>query len=281
MLPGVPREMRGMLADELRPIVRDRAAAAGGVPTVVRSRTVRTTSIAESALADRLGELARGVDGMSLAYLPGVEGVDLRLTARGLPADGASAALARGADRLRERVGPMVYGDDATDLAAVVLEMCRARALTLAVGESCTGGMLGARLTTIPGSSDVVLGGIIAYANAVKVAHLGVQPRDLELHGAVSEPVVRQMARGARERIGADVGIGITGVAGPGGGSPEKPVGTVWVAVDVRDGVAAANRISSVGDREEVRFRAAQFAMDMLRRLLLDTAVPAPDGSRA
>jgi nicotinamide-nucleotide amidase len=218
---------------------------------------------------------------MSLAYLPGVEGVDLRLTARGLPADEASAALARGADRLRERVGPMVYGDDATDLAAVVLEMCRARALTLAVGESCTGGMLGARLTTIPGSSDVVLGGIIAYANAVKVAHLGVQPRDLELHGAVSEPVVRQMARGARERIGADVGIGITGVAGPGGGSPEKPVGTVWVAVDVRDGVAAANRISSVGDREEVRFRAAQFAMDMLRRLLLDTAVPAPDGSRA
>jgi nicotinamide-nucleotide amidase len=203
MLPGVPREMRGMLADELLPIVRDRAAAAGGVPTVVRSRTVRTTSIAESALADRLGELARGVDGMSLAYLPGVEGVDLRLTARGLPADEASAALARGADRLRERVGPMVYGDDAGDMASVVLELCRRAGHTLAVAESCTGGMIGSRLTAIPGSSDVFLGGTIAYANSVKTGDLGVPAAMLEEHGAVSEPVARRMASGVRARLGA------------------------------------------------------------------------------
>ena len=280
MLPGVPRELRGMLADELLPILRDRAAAAGGSPTVVRSRTVRTTSVAESAIADRMGEMARGIDGMSLAYLPGQEGVDLRLTTRGVSGDDADAALARGAETLRERVGRAAYGEEATDLAAVVLDLCRGRSYTIAVGESCTGGLLGARLTAIPGSSDVVRGGVIAYANDVKVAQLGVDPAVLDAHGAVSEPVAAQMARGARERFGADVGIGITGVAGPGGGSPEKPVGTVWVAVDVRGEEPRVQRAPGIGDRAEIRFRATQFALDVLRRLLLDAPAPAFDGSR-
>jgi nicotinamide-nucleotide amidase len=280
MLPGVPRELRGMLADELLPILRERAAAAGGTPTVVRSRTVRTTSVAESAIADRMGEMARGIDGMSLAYLPGQEGVDLRLTARGLPADAADAALARGVGLLRERMGGAAYGEAGTDLAASLLDLCRARSLTLAVGESCTGGLLGARLTANAGSSDVVLGGVIAYSNEVKVALLGVDPATLAAHGAVSEPVARAMARGARERLGADVGIGITGVAGPGGGTPEKPVGTVWVAVDVRGREPRVQRAPGIGDRAEIRFRATQFALDMLRRILLDTAAPAFDGSR-
>src|SRR5207248_2162849 len=204
----------------------------------------------------RLGELARGVDGMSLAYLPGPDGVDLRLTVRGLDADVANARLASGAERLEERVGRYAYGDDATDLAAVVLDRCREAGLTIALGESCTGGLLGARLTAIPGSSDVVLGGVIAYANDAKVRHLGVDPAALAEHGAVSEPVVRQMARGARERFGASIGIGVTGVAGPGGGTPEKPVGTVWLAVDAAGREPLAHRGAFIGDRTEIRYRA-------------------------
>jgi nicotinamide-nucleotide amidase len=269
MLPGVPREMRGMLTDTLLPILRERAAAAGGAaePAVVRSRTVRTTSVAESMIADRLGALARGVDGLSLAYLPGHEGVDLRLTARGLPAAEADAALARGAARLRELVGAWAYGEDDDELPAVMLDRCRAAGLTLAVAESCTGGLLGARLTAIPGSSDVFLGGVISYANAVKQDLLDVPAEQLKAHGAVSEPVALAMASGARARTGARVGIAITGVAGPGGGSEEKPVGTVWTALDV-DGERRAHRTVFIGDRAEIRFRASQFALELLRRTL-------------
>jgi nicotinamide-nucleotide amidase len=266
MLPGVPREMRGMLADELLPRL---AARVGADPTVVRSAVLRTTSMAESALADRLGPLARGIGSLSLAYLPGQEGVDLRLTSRDARAHEADAALAAGLAALRERVGSSVYAEGAADLAAIVLDGCRARGLTIAVAESCTGGLLGARLTAIPGSSDVVLGGVIAYGNRVKVELLGVSPDDISAHGAVSEPVARQLAAGARARLSADVGIGITGVAGPGGGTAEKPVGTVWIAVDVR-GEAVVHDGRYIGDREEIRFRATQRALDLLRRRLID-----------
>lgn len=272
MLPGVPREMRGMLADELGPIIRGRAvreaaAAGSGEPTVVRAHTLRTTSIAESAIADRLGPVARGVDGVSLAYLPGREGTDLRLVVRDRPAADADAALADAAEQVRGRVGEFVYAEGEADLAAAVLDACRARGLTIAVAESCTGGLLGARVTSVPGSSDVVLGGIIAYSNAVKTAELGVEPATLEAVGAVSEPVARQMASGVRARLAADVGVGITGVAGPGGGTPDKPVGTVHLAVDVAGDVRAAGYVF-LGDREEIRFRASQYALDMLRRAL-------------
>ena len=262
MLPGVPREMRGMFDDALRPLLRARLGAAR---TVVRSRTVRTTGIAESQLPERLGDAARGVDGMSLAYLPGQEGVDLRLTVRGVAPEAADARLGAGAALLRERVGPYAYAEGGTDLAEVVLAACRAHGWRLAVAESCTGGLLGARLTAIAGSSDVLLGGVIAYDNAVKVGALDVDAGLLVADGAVSEAVARAMAAGVRARLGADVGIGITGVAGPGGGSEAKPVGTVWIAVDVRGSVRTyGGRL--IGDRAEVRYRATQAALDLVRR---------------
>lgn len=273
MLPGVPREMRGMLADELLPILRERAMlGAAGEPTVVRSRTLRTTSIAESVIADRLGALARGIDGLSLAYLPGHEGVDLRLTARGRTAADADAALARAIDVLREHVTQWAYAEDATDMAAVVLDRCRAAGLSLAVAESCTGGLLGARLTAVPGSSDVFLGGVIAYHNDVKQHALGVPSQILAEHGAVSEPVAIRMASGVRASLGARIGIAITGVAGPGGGSEEKPVGTVWTAVDL-DGEIRTHRSVFLGDRGEIRFRASQFALELVRRALARSPV--------
>jgi nicotinamide-nucleotide amidase len=196
--------------------------------------------------------------------------VDLRLTSRGRAEAESDAALERGAEALRGVLGALIYGEGTTDLAEVVLRECRARGFRIAVAESCTGGLLGARLTAIPGSSDVMLGGVIAYANAVKESHLGVRAETLAAHGAVSEETAREMASGARERFAADVGVGITGIAGPGGGTPEKPVGTVCLAVDIRGGVRSA-RTTTVGDRLEIRQRSAQAALNLVRRALIET----------
>jgi nicotinamide-nucleotide amidase len=251
-----------MLGDTLIPFLRDRLGTDG---PVIRSLTLRTANIAESALADRLGELARGINGLSLAYLPGSDGVDLRLTSWSLPAREAEAALRAGAAAIRDKVGRFIYGENADDLAALMLAECAARDATIAVAESCTGGMLGERLTAVPGSSRVFLGGTIAYANAVKTRELGVPAEMIDEHGAVSEPVARAMATGVRLRFGSTIGMGITGIAGPDGGTPDKPVGTVWVAVDL-DGEVRAVRAILPGDRGEIRYRAAQLALDRLRR---------------
>jgi len=265
MLPGVPREMRGMLADELFP--RLTARLDGQQRVVVRSRTLRTTGVAESKLAELLGPLADGIDGLSLAYLPGQEGVDLRLTARDLAPDVADAALTEGIAALREIAARYAYAENQTDLASVVLNECDARGLTIAVAESCTGGLLGARLTAISGSSSVVIGGVIAYSNGVKKGLLGVTTGSLERHGAVSEEVASEMATGVRRRLGVDIGVSITGVAGPGGGTPDKPVGLVWMAVDVR-GDVRTHGSRFIGDRAEIRFRATQAALDLVRRMV-------------
>ena len=269
MLPGVPREMRGMLADTVIPLLRDRAGDRAGA-TVVRSRTLRTAGIGESALADLLGDLAAGLPELPLAYLPNLEGVDLRVTARGVPAAAAEAMLDAAAARLLERVGRYVYGTGDDDLAALVLERCRERSLRLAVGESCTGGLLATRLTAIPGSSDVFMGGIVAYDNAVKRDLLGVPEAMLREHGAVSEQVAVAMASGARRALHTDIGIGITGIAGPGGGSAEKPVGTVYIAVD-RGGETRGWKRHFFGDREEIRRRSAQTALDFVKRAVEGT----------
>jgi nicotinamide-nucleotide amidase len=264
MLPGVPSEMRGMLADTLLPRLQSRATSG----TVVRSVTLRTTGVAESLLADQIEQIEGGPLGVSLAYLPSVSGVDLRLTVRDVPSDVADAALSSAAKRLRERVGESIYGQDDDDLAAVVLQLCREKSLTIGVAESCTGGLLGARLTANPGSSDVVRGGVIAYHNDLKRVSLGVDEALLRAHGAVSEPVARAMAAGARRVAGTDIGMGVTGIAGPSGGTEEKPVGTVWLAVDLQ-GEVETRLVRLWGGREDIRQRSAQWLLEMLRTKLL------------
>ncbi len=269
MLPGVPREMRGMFADQLLPRLLQRAT---GAPTVVRSHTIRTTGIAESALSDRIRALEGfDVEGLGLAYLPGWEGVDLRLTARNLAAADADSRLARAAAVLRAVAGEYAYGEGNDDLAATVLATLREAGKRIAVAESCTGGLLGARLTAIPGSSDVMLGGIIAYHNNVKMHALGVRADTLQTHGAVSEETAREMAAGARRVLGAEVGVSTTGIAGPDGGTPEKPVGTVCIAAD-DEGTVKSFRAIMIGDRQEIRQRSAQSALSLVRRLLQGTA---------
>jgi len=263
MLPGVPHEMRAMATQVIVPMVAKRYATNGAV---VLSRTVRTTGIGESALAELLGEDGRDtVNGLPLAFLPGWEGVDLRVTTHDMPRDNALAALDGAEAKLRSHAERYVYGRDAENLGAVVLELCRARRLHIATAESCTGGMLGERITAIPGSSAVYVGGVVAYDDRVKTALLDVPADLIRAHGAVSEPIARALATGARAVLGAEIGIGITGIAGPAGGTPDKPVGTVWVATDVKGDVRATVR-RYLGDREDVRRRSAQAALDQVRR---------------
>ncbi len=265
MLPGVPSEMRGLLVEEVLPRL---AARASGM--VVRSRTVRTTGIAESALAERVGAIEDDIAPLTLAYLPSVDGVDLRVTAWSMPEEQAERRLAATVALLRERVGEHCYGEDGTDLAATILQQLRTRKTRLAVAESCTGGLLGGRITAIPGSSEVFAGGIVAYDDAVKRAMLDVSAALLERHGAVSEEVVRAMVAGALRRFDVAAGLAVTGIAGPSGGTPEKPVGTVWLAAACGQETRALKRIFP-GDRAEIRARAAQAALDLLRRLIGET----------
>ena len=266
MLPGVPGEMGKLLEHEVAPRL-----AARGSGSVIRSRVVRTTGVPESTLAERLGEIERDVAPLTLAYLPGFDGVDLRLSAWSLPSGEADRQLERGAALLRERAGSFAYGEGDDDLAALVLDRARAQGRRIGTAESCTGGLVGARLTEIAGSSDVFVGGIVCYANELKTALLGVEPTLIESEGAVSEPVARAMASGALRAIGVDLAVAVTGIAGPGGGSAAKPVGTVWLAVADRHAVEA-HLIRIPGDRHNVRVRAAQAALHLLYRTLAKDA---------
>jgi nicotinamide-nucleotide amidase len=263
LLPGVPQEMRRLLESEVVPRLAMRASG-----LVIRSLVVRTSGIPESSLAERLAEIEQDIAPLSLAYLPGLEGVDLRLSAWNLEGGEADRRLRNAADLLRARAGEWVYGEDDSDLAALVLDRSRLQGIRLAVAESCTGGLLGARLTEIPGSSEVFVGGVIAYDDAPKTELLGVPPALLAEHGAVSEPVARAMAQGAAQRFGVGAALSVTGVAGPGGGSPSKPVGTVWFGCAL-DGTVETRRVLFAGTRHEIRARAAQAALLLLYRRLV------------
>jgi competence/damage-inducible protein CinA-like protein len=259
MLPGVPGEMRGLVTREVVPRL---AVRAGG--SVVRSLLLRTTGIAESTLAERLEQVEASLAPLTLAYLPDLEGVDLRLTAWNAEPETADRLLAAAAARVRERLADHVYGTGEEDLAALLLESCRRQRLRLAVAESCTGGMIGARITAIPGSSAVFVGGVIAYADELK-RDLGVSARILEAHGAVSEEAVREMALLTRARFKTDVALALSGIAGPDGGSPEKPVGLVWLGLADAAG-CETQQMRFPGTRHEIRIRASQYALWRLWR---------------
>jgi nicotinamide-nucleotide amidase len=269
LLPGVPKEMRALMESEVIPRLRSRGRAEDGGPrTVIRSRTLRTAGIPESALADQVGDEKRLLPpGLSLAWLPSLAGVDLRLTAWNLGEEEARAALEQAAGALRAKLGAHLYSEDGEDLAAVVLRVLEGQGAKLAVAESCTGGLLGARLTAVPGSSRVFVGGVTAYANEAKLGLLGVSAEAIAEQGAVSEEVARQMARGVARALDAQAAIAVTGIAGPDGGTPSKPVGTVWIAVLWRDQVRTFTH-AFPGDREDVRGRAAQWALNYLRRVV-------------
>jgi nicotinamide-nucleotide amidase len=254
VLPGVPAEVEAMLPGLLATLPEP---AAG----ISYERLVATAGLNEVFVAERVqGSGFRPPAGVQLAYLPSPAGVRLRLAA---PHGVAGAVLDRAAAELRTALAPHDL-PTSTPAEALVQESTRS-GTTLASAESCTGGMIGARITDVPGSSAVYLGGVIAYANRVKSERLGVAPELLERHGAVSEETVRAMARGCRERFGSDLALAVTGVAGPGGGTPQNPVGSVWLAVADEEAIVAQRR-SFPGGRETVRERTVNAALVMAYR---------------
>ncbi len=271
LLPGVPRELQAIVEGALRPYL---VSLQPGEGERIWHHVVHTTGIAESRLTlrieERLAELDDGVRGrVGLAYLPDLHGVDLRFSAHGASQDEAMSHIMPCLEAIEGVVSPYRFEAPSGDLAEAVCQALRERNLTIATAESCTGGLIAKRLTDTPGSSDVFIGGVVAYSNDVKAEQVGVLVRDIEYHGSVSEPVARQLAHGIARRFGADVGVGVTGVAGPGGGSEEKPIGTVWIATCVGGDVQAfAGRYS--GDRAAVRARAGQAALAAVHRRLVD-----------
>ena len=269
-MPGVPRELYLMMDEQVLPRI---AAARRGGP-VVRSRLLRTFGLGESNLDELLADVA--TDGpVVLGFRTAFPDNYLRPLARGATAEEADARLARVVETIRARLGAMVYAEGEQTLEDVVGVRLRNAGRTLAVAESCTGGLLAERITSVPGASDYFLGGVVVYANEAKVRLLDVPEGLLAEHGAVSEAVARAMATGVRERFGADFGVATTGISGPGGGTPEKPVGTVWIAVATEESTHAESFLFPF-ERERHREVTCQVALDWIRRALLGEALVAP-----
>lgn len=261
VVPGVPREMRPMIADYIVPRI---AAAAG-----TRSRTIiwSTTGVPESRLYETLEPLMRAHPDIEVGFLPSEHGVRLKFTAGG---PDAASALERWSGIVRPLLGRAVYAEADIGLPVVLGELLKRRGLTIALAESCTGGLAAKRMTDVPGSSAYVVAGFVTYANEAKTSLLDVDARLIAGHGAVSEEVAAAMAQGALAKSGADCASAITGVAGPDGGTAEKPVGTVWIAAAIKGQPVRAERLQLLGDRAMIRERAAQGALNLLRLYLED-----------
>ena len=267
LLPGPPRELKPMLARLAAGWLGERAPGLSLVRRVLRI-VGRTESHTEEAVRPLYPEWAQAAVPIAVTILASLGQIELHLSARARSRSEAEAALDVASSQVVERLGMDVYSRDGTSMEQVVGTLLVERNWRIAVAESCTGGLITSRLTDVPGSSRYVERGVVAYTNESKVALLGVASALIDEHGAVSEPVAIAMAEGIRMRAATNVGIGVTGIAGPGGGTPQKPVGTVAVAAAAAD-LVRSRLFRFIGDREHVKFQASQAALDMVRRMLL------------
>lgn len=266
VMPGVPFEMKAMVEDFVLPFF---AARASGL--VIQHRTLKTTGIGESFLAEQIGDvktLFTPEDGTTLAFLPSPAGTRLRISVRARSAEEAKKKIQGVEQEIRSRAGKYIYAADEEELEQTVGRLLLERRLTLAVAESCTGGLIADRITNVPGSSNYFERSYVTYSNDSKLADLGVPISLIRDHGAVSREVAEAMASGVRSKSNTDLGLSTTGIAGPSGGSPEKPVGLVWVGFSDRTG-GLALRFNFGDDRRRTKERAAQAALELLRRKLL------------
>jgi nicotinamide-nucleotide amidase len=263
--PGVPREMYRMWQDTAVPFLKTQ----GYGQNPIYSRSLRFFGVPESALAEKVNHLFDSTN-PTVAPYAGMGQVRLRISAKAASAAEAEKLIEPVAQEIKQIAGADYFGSDEATLASVVGELLVAKGQTLSVAESCTGGGLGAMLTETPGSSSYFLGGVISYANRVKVELLGVNSIDLERDGAVSEIVARQMAIGVKQKLGTDWGVSITGVAGPGGGTETKPVGLVYIGIAAPDGGVEGIKyqLGSQRERELIRHMSAAQCLDLLRRRL-------------
>ena len=262
-LPGPPRELRrlwprAVASDPVRRVL-ERAPGRGRL-------VLRFFGTPESAVAQALADAGGDGDGVEATICAREFEIHVDLVVE----PGAEGRAAELSGSLRDSLGRYLFSEDERSVAEIVLDLCRERGATLVTAESCTGGLVAARLTAVPGASDVFRGGVVAYSNELKANELGVPHEVLEAHGAVSAEAAEAMARGARERLGADVAVSVTGIAGPDGGTEEKPIGLVFLHAAGPDG-EEARRIDLPGDRDMIRGRGTAAALHLVRRLLTHT----------
>lgn len=268
-LPGVPHEMKAMMEQTVIPNLLKRHHLAP-----LHSKVLRFSGIGESALEEKLMDLIENQTNPTLALYPGLGEVRLRLTCRAQSAEEAETYFTPVEKEIRRRLDPYLYATGDATLEEIIGEMLTKRGFTVGTAESCTGGLIGHRLTSVSGSSRYYRGGIVAYDNAVKVSTLGVPEDLLRQHGAVSKEVALAMAKGVRVKLDSDFGIGVTGIAGPGGGTDEKPVGTVYVACSSKEGETYSHRLFR-GDRGVIKRRAAHEGLWLLYETLTHGDNPA------
>lgn len=268
-VPGPPPEMREMMQREVIPYLverQERQAAA------VFTRVLRMADIGESSLAAQIDDIISEQTDPTVAPYASPGEVTLRLATKSTSEEEAGAKLDELEERLRQRVGRYIYGVDGETMEVAVGKALREAGATLAVAESCTGGLICSRITDVSGSSDYFLGGVVAYANDVKHRVLGVPEQTLAEHGAVSEPTALAMVRGVRDYYGADYAVATTGIAGPTGGTPEKPVGLVFIAVADATGAHCVKQ-NWPGTRDQFKRRVSQHALNVLRKRVLGIEV--------
>lgn len=264
LLPGPPSEMQPMFTEHVLPVLRARAG-----DTRLATRVLRIAAMSESDVEQAVAPLYRNYTNPITTILSAPGQVELHLVAQGASEHELEARLEELAAGMRALLPGRIYSEDGRELPEVVAQLLRERSFTLALAESCTGGLLAARLTSVAGASHFLERGFVTYSNASKTELLGVPQELIAQHGAVSEPVAAAMAAGARRAAGTDLGLAITGIAGPDGGTLDKPVGLVFLALCGRAG-EQVRRVHFPGDRERVRFQSTQVLLEMLRRALLD-----------
>ena len=257
LLPGPPRELYPMFHGEVVPRLRELA----GDLAMSEALELKFTGIGESAFHQGVDARLAAVRDLEYGYCAHIGEVDLRLI-------GPPAALARGRAIATAQFAEFLVSDDGSSLEATVVRMLTEKRLTLATAESCTGGLIASRITDVPGASAVFTHGFVTYANAAKISLLGVDTNDLTTHGAVSETVACQMANGALRASGADISVAVTGIAGPDGGSPDKPVGTAWIALATKDQPTSAFRVYHPRNRHDFKLAVSQAALDAVRKNL-------------
>ncbi len=268
-MPGVPFEMKNMMTDTIIPKLREEFRT-----PIIYHKLIRTAGIGESWLADKVKDWENALPShIHLAYLPSLGEVKLRLTANGDDLSTLQHQVIQEVEKLHELIDEYIYGYDKDNLETVLGRILEEQKKTIALAESCTGGFLSHKLTSVPGASGYFLGSMIAYDNSIKINNLGVDAATIAQHGAVSEATVAQMAQCVRKRFNSDIGIATSGVAGPGGGTPEKPVGTVWIAY--ADEESTVTKKLQLWKDRDVNIRAASaIVMTMaLKRLMASSKV--------
>ena len=261
MLPGPPRELRPMFDNQIVPLLKREFAE-----EIFICRTLRSSGVGESRVQELVEQDLQPLvrQGLEIGYCARPGAVDVRLVASGAT---AARLIHAGEASVQKNLGANIFGFDDDEIENVVVQLLNAQKKTLALAESCTGGNIAHRVTNVPGASAVFLGGLVSYADVVKEKFVGVRAETLAAHGAVSEAVAREMAVGAREKFGADFALGVTGIAGPSGGTVEKPVGTVFIALATASGVEV-KKFLNAWDRETFKQVTATQALDRLRQML-------------